>query len=156
MLIKMKPSFHFILQFFYMWKKDKKSLMDMKEKDKEQLLEVRLRSTFHIIKRFNVSLPIKRFKMESSNVWFCISGFRRIFVEPPSLCLTLRAFCIWRKMARNPGNSATSYFGPLDCITHPKARQRSAQATQTVKHAVHFEFRQIPLISLNVHQFTFW
>jgi len=46
MLIKMKPSFHFILQFFYMWKKDKKSLMDMKEKDKEQLLEVRLRSTF--------------------------------------------------------------------------------------------------------------
>lgn len=41
-----------------MWKKDKKSLMDMKEKDKEQLLEVRLRLTFDIIERFNVSLPM--------------------------------------------------------------------------------------------------
>ncbi len=117
----------YFLQNFYLWKKDKKTLKDIKEKDKELLIQVKYAHTQTRSEIYFLKCSRRFFQWEFLSVTPFIpsSLCRRTSAGLPSLCLISRRFCTSKKTARSPGNSGSSSWGLQEFITCPKGRQRS-------------------------------
>ena len=94
------------LQNFYLWKKDKNTLKEIKERDKELLVEV---SKSDKCRRINATdFETQSDRSQCNLAMTRLSTCRRTSVGPLSLCRTWRAFSTSEKMARSPGSSASS------------------------------------------------